>query len=179
MRREERVTVQGPVKEQQPDGMSHRGGGGGAGGFARKCASGCTHCGLTFQEDIPYSAWPQPLGRSVFGRRDSCPSAHRCCICPWTSLPRRRRECFAFSPSLDSEVWKVYHRARGGGGGWGDTFGGASYFAGCKSLAIASRRGASGPLRRLRSELRRGRDGQGERWPRLEMRLVISCEPSA
>ena len=30
MRLEERVTVQGPVKEQQPDGMSHRGGGGGA-----------------------------------------------------------------------------------------------------------------------------------------------------
>ena len=27
MRREERVTVQGPVKEQQPEGMSHRGGG--------------------------------------------------------------------------------------------------------------------------------------------------------
>ena len=27
MRREERVTVQGPVKEQQPDGMSHRGSG--------------------------------------------------------------------------------------------------------------------------------------------------------
>ena len=25
MRREERVTVKGPVKEQQPDGMSHRG----------------------------------------------------------------------------------------------------------------------------------------------------------
>ena len=25
MRREERVTVHGPVKEQQPDGMSHRG----------------------------------------------------------------------------------------------------------------------------------------------------------
>ena len=25
MRREERVTVQGPVKEEQPDGMSHRG----------------------------------------------------------------------------------------------------------------------------------------------------------
>ena len=32
MRREEGVTVQGPVKEQQPDGMSHRGGGGGRGG---------------------------------------------------------------------------------------------------------------------------------------------------
>ena len=29
MRRDERVTVQGPVKEQQPDGMSHRGGTGG------------------------------------------------------------------------------------------------------------------------------------------------------
>ena len=28
MRREERVTVQGPVKKQQRDGMSHRGGGG-------------------------------------------------------------------------------------------------------------------------------------------------------
>ena len=27
MRREERVTIQGPVKEQQPDGMSHRGAG--------------------------------------------------------------------------------------------------------------------------------------------------------
>ena len=26
MRREDRVTVQGPVKKQQPDGMSHRGG---------------------------------------------------------------------------------------------------------------------------------------------------------
>ena len=31
MRREERVTVQGPVKKQQPDGMSH--GGGGAAGY--------------------------------------------------------------------------------------------------------------------------------------------------
>ena len=27
MWREERMTVQGPVKKQQPDGMSHRGGG--------------------------------------------------------------------------------------------------------------------------------------------------------
>ena len=32
MRREERVIVQGPVKEQQPDGMSHRGGSPGAAG---------------------------------------------------------------------------------------------------------------------------------------------------
>ena len=50
MRREERVTVQGPVKEQQPDGMSHgRGGAGpdvcgrhGAGGAARHAASGAS-----------------------------------------------------------------------------------------------------------------------------------------
>ena len=32
MPREEGVTAQGPVKEQQPDGMSHAGGGGGQGG---------------------------------------------------------------------------------------------------------------------------------------------------
>ena len=32
MRREERGTVQGPVKEQQPEGMSHRGRGGSGGG---------------------------------------------------------------------------------------------------------------------------------------------------
>ena len=45
MRREERVTVQGPVNKHQPDGMSHRGGsppfqcipgGGGGGGLAQK-----------------------------------------------------------------------------------------------------------------------------------------------
>ena len=35
MRRGERVTVQGPVKKQQPDGMSHRGGGGGTDGGIR------------------------------------------------------------------------------------------------------------------------------------------------
>ena len=28
MQREKRVTVQGPVKKQEPDGMSHTGGGG-------------------------------------------------------------------------------------------------------------------------------------------------------
>ena len=42
MQREERVTVQGPVKEQQPDGMSHRGEGGG-----HKCPSVGT-CGCTY-----------------------------------------------------------------------------------------------------------------------------------
>ena len=45
MRREERVTVQGPVKEQQPDGMSHRG----AGLFGLvplRTAGGCWVAGL-------------------------------------------------------------------------------------------------------------------------------------
>ena len=42
MRREERVTVQGPVKEQQPDGMSRRGGGGGLYLRVRRCRlQGC------------------------------------------------------------------------------------------------------------------------------------------
>ena len=43
MRREERVTVQGPVKEQQPDGMSHRGAEGvlGAQGMAAVAGVGC------------------------------------------------------------------------------------------------------------------------------------------
>ena len=36
MRREERLTVQGPVKEQQPDGMSHRGASGGVGGLTNE-----------------------------------------------------------------------------------------------------------------------------------------------
>ena len=38
MRRDERGAVQGPVKEQQPDGMSHRGGGGRVLGDARRQA---------------------------------------------------------------------------------------------------------------------------------------------
>ena len=42
MRREERVTVHGPVKKQQPDGMSHRGGGGGK---ERESSSGHAHWG--------------------------------------------------------------------------------------------------------------------------------------
>ena len=42
MRREERVTVQDPVKEQQPDGMSHGGGTwGGGGATQRLCGVEC------------------------------------------------------------------------------------------------------------------------------------------
>ena len=40
MRREERVTVHGPVKKQQPDRMSHGGGGGGGGTDARRRGGG-------------------------------------------------------------------------------------------------------------------------------------------
>ena len=34
------MTVQGPIKKQQPDGMSHRGGGGGRRWDRRGCATG-------------------------------------------------------------------------------------------------------------------------------------------
>ena len=35
---------------------------------------------------------PRPRGRVIGrGEWDSCPSAHKCCICPSASLPRRRR----------------------------------------------------------------------------------------
>ena len=45
MRREERVTVQGPVKKQQPDGTSHRGLGGVAyNDWARPPPRGCCKC---------------------------------------------------------------------------------------------------------------------------------------
>ena len=44
MRREERGTVQGPVKKQQPDGMSHRGGGGGAGVKNESQVTCLTYC---------------------------------------------------------------------------------------------------------------------------------------
>ena len=58
MRREERVTVQGPVKEQQPDGMSHRGGGGGSGGERNVCLAQNRPqlCGLVFPPHSPAGA---------------------------------------------------------------------------------------------------------------------------
>ena len=54
-RREERVTVQGPVKKQQPDGMSHRGGG------------GATHSALMAHTHPPLG--PSGTGRSAKGVR--------------------------------------------------------------------------------------------------------------
>ena len=60
MRREERVTVQGPVKEQQPDGMSHR-------GYEGKnkvvCLNWTSHFGLSIQLFI----FPRRKNWLVFG----------------------------------------------------------------------------------------------------------------
>ena len=56
MRRDERVTVQGPVKEQQPDGMSHTGGGG-AVGAAGRCA--------VLISPQPRVDWGVPRGRGA------------------------------------------------------------------------------------------------------------------
>ena len=49
MRREEQVTVQGPVKEQQPDGMSHRGANGQAVARSQAAPPGylCCPCSLS------------------------------------------------------------------------------------------------------------------------------------
>ena len=47
MRRAERVTVQGPVKKQQPDGMSHGGGGGGWQRETQTKSTALPHNGLT------------------------------------------------------------------------------------------------------------------------------------
>ena len=51
MRREERVTVQGPVKEQQPDGMSHGGGN----------EAETTRSKIAVPHSVCVDAWPAPL----------------------------------------------------------------------------------------------------------------------
>ena len=61
MRREERVTVQGPVKGQPPDGMSHRGGGGAQGLGIRLCVFGGAHWPLATAHSDP------PWVRTCFG----------------------------------------------------------------------------------------------------------------
>ena len=63
MRREERVTVQGSVKKQQPDGMSH--GGGGAASFLRTCVP-----------SLPTPPPPRPGGRRTVGQGSCQGSAH-------------------------------------------------------------------------------------------------------
>ena len=51
MRREERVTVQGPVKEQQPDGMSHRGQAGDRGSSSLLISKSCW-CRFTVHMEV-------------------------------------------------------------------------------------------------------------------------------
>ena len=69
MRREERVTVQGPVKKQQPDGMSHRGGGGRSWGRALEQAVGSgtvvVRGGDVGKKDMGPGVWPAAQGRVV------------------------------------------------------------------------------------------------------------------
>ena len=62
MRREERVTVQGPVKEQQPDGMSH--GGGGGGGTTNIAGGGANH---RIDEYVPCGRWSDGVEWSSSG----------------------------------------------------------------------------------------------------------------
>ena len=57
MRREERVTVEGPVKEQQPDGMSHRGGG----GLCQETRSGLSHPHASVPLHTPVEHMPKYL----------------------------------------------------------------------------------------------------------------------
>ena len=104
MRREERVTVQGPVKEQQPDGMSHRGGGWtpppplkrsrgeGVGGF---WASGASRGGREAGR-----AWAQ-AGQGSTGMARSGPTATSGCPKSGRQCPGARSRARAHSPSQD------------------------------------------------------------------------------
>ena len=93
MRRDERVTVQGPVKEQQPDGMSHGGGGGmgtagggreGAGSMGRACFPGAARAvqagssrTATSRTGSTWAAWSGTCNRAL-GSWTPGPT------CPWS-----------------------------------------------------------------------------------------------
>ena len=86
MRREERVTVQGPVKQQQPDGLSHR---------------GCIPFGDDFVFQFGANTFPTTLLRAIQGTRSLCsPSGGgrrvlgRCC------RPAARSSCALGSEKL-------------------------------------------------------------------------------
>ena len=75
MRRDERVTVQGPGKEQEPDGMSHGGGGEGGGGC---CSPEGSSAPSFYPRDIPQPmpSVPRPGARPRIphgGRRTPVP----------------------------------------------------------------------------------------------------------
>ena len=71
MRREERVTVQGPVKEQRPDGMSHRGRGGHQQGDPQKNLEG------RFSLCVVVTCFVYLLGRILCGLSFHAPMACR------------------------------------------------------------------------------------------------------
>ena len=79
MRREERVTVQVPVKKQQLDGMSHKGGGNGARILVVLVVGGGSFLGLCCPLPLPSASWSSTTRLTVF------PSARgplRCCFSP-------------------------------------------------------------------------------------------------
>ena len=87
MRREDRVTVQGPVKEQQPDGMSHGGGGGSvwASGMPLPPHRWCRCC-VGQRATAP--------ARDMFLQRPLHPATPRACLrvrpgSSWTHKPER------------------------------------------------------------------------------------------
>ena len=85
MRRDERVTVQGPVKKQQPDGMSHGGGGGGTvapgvGYGARPRPLDLFRAPQTLFHSIACIAVPQVLSRNDFNLTLWIPLALICAL---------------------------------------------------------------------------------------------------
>ena len=81
----------------------------------------CIYHGMSRFTDPP----PQPPSgpaKIICGGREwsSGPAAHKCCLCPSAPVTRRRRRCFTFSRSRNSEIWRAGERGRrrGGGGGF-------------------------------------------------------------
>ena len=103
MRREERVTVQGPVKEQQPDGMSHRGGAGGASLPSKDALGG----GGGNPSPLPPPPSRQISLRLPLARMSGC---LRALVSACTAL---RAPVHHFIPPSDARAWGC---ARGGGG---------------------------------------------------------------
>ena len=89
MRSEERVTAQGPVKKQQPDGMSHRGRGGVAQGLGiRLFAFGGAHWPLATAHSDP------PCARTCFGRVNTWGGGGGLCLytgAPFQTTPAVKR----------------------------------------------------------------------------------------
>ena len=133
MRREERVTVQGPVKKQQPDGMSHRG------SCARATHGAVERMGV----DGRYNAWrrgapgPDAHGNAategvddrraeVRGQRrpsnDPCTHQHSPST-PTTGLRKRGDDTRGRRVTVQGPVKKqqpdgMSHGGGGGGGPW-------------------------------------------------------------